>query len=40
MGRHRTTFVIDEKGIIPKIFVRPKNKAQAAQILANWGERV
>lgn len=32
MGLHRTTFVIDEKGIIRKIFLRPKNKAHAEEI--------
>jgi thioredoxin-dependent peroxiredoxin len=34
MGILRTTFVIDEKGIISKIFLKPKNKAHAAEILA------
>jgi peroxiredoxin Q/BCP len=34
MGVLRTTFVIDENGIILKIFSRPKNKAHAAEILA------
>ncbi|HVF96602.1 MAG TPA: thioredoxin-dependent thiol peroxidase [Flavisolibacter sp.] len=33
MGLHRTTFVIDEKGVIKKIFLRPKNKDHAAEIL-------
>ncbi len=33
MGLHRTTFVIDEKGIISKIFLRPRNKAHAEEIL-------
>lgn len=33
MGVHRTTFVIDEKGIIEKIFLRPKNKEHAREIL-------
>lgn len=32
-GLHRTTFVIDEKGIIKKIFLRPKSKAHAEEIL-------
>ena len=32
MGVLRTTFVIDEKGIICKIFLRPKNKAHAEEI--------
>jgi peroxiredoxin Q/BCP len=35
MGVHRTTFVIDESGIISKIFIRPKNKAHAQEILAS-----
>ena len=34
MGILRTTFVIDEKGIIRKIFQKPKNKAHAEEILA------
>ena len=33
MGLHRTTFVIDEKGLIEKVFLRPKNKAHAEEIL-------
>jgi peroxiredoxin Q/BCP len=33
MGLFRTTFVIDEKGIISKIFLRPKNKAHAEEIV-------
>ena len=33
MGLHRTTFVIDENGVIKKIFLRPKNKAHAEEIL-------
>lgn len=33
MGLHRTTFIIDEKGIISKIFLRPKNKAHAQEIV-------
>ncbi len=33
MGLHRTTFVINEAGIIKKIFLRPKNKAHAEEIL-------
>ena len=33
MGLHRTTFVLDEKGIIKKIFLRPKNKAHAEEII-------
>ena len=33
MGVLRTTFVIDEKGVIRKIFLRPKNKAHAEEII-------
>lgn len=33
MGLHRTTFVIDEKGVIRKIFLRPKNKQHAGEII-------
>lgn len=36
MGLHRTTFLIDEKGIIRKIFLKPKSKQHAAEILAAW----
>jgi thioredoxin-dependent peroxiredoxin len=36
MGLHRTTFMVDEKGIIRKIFTRPKNKAHAEEIVAAW----
>ena len=34
MGVLRTTFVINEKGFICNIFLRPKNKAHAQEILA------
>jgi peroxiredoxin Q/BCP len=33
MGLHRTTFVIAEDGTIQKIFLRPKNKAHAEEII-------
>jgi thioredoxin-dependent peroxiredoxin len=33
MGVHRTTFLIDEKGLIRKVFLRPKNKAHAEEII-------
>ena len=36
MGILRTTFVVDEKGIIRKIFHKPKNKAHAEEILQTW----
>lgn len=38
MGILRTTFVMDEKGIIRKIFHKPKNKAHAEEILKAWNE--
>ncbi len=33
LGLHRTTFVIDEQGRISRIFLRPKNKQHAEEIL-------
>ena len=36
IGLHRTTFVIDEKGEIRKVFTRPKNKAHAEEIIKAW----
>ena len=33
MGIYRTTFVIDEKGVIKKIFKKPRNKAHAEEIM-------
>src|SRR4051812_49358488 len=38
MGLHRTTFLIDEKGVIRKIFLRPKNKQHAEEIIKAWSE--
>ena len=38
MGVLRTTFVIDEKGVIRKIFTRPKNKSHAEEIVKAWKE--
>ncbi len=40
MGILRTTFIIDEKGIIRKIFTKPKNKAHAEEIIRAWNELV
>jgi peroxiredoxin Q/BCP len=37
MGLHRTTFLINEKGIISKIFEKPKSKEHAEEILKAWG---
>ena len=34
MGILRTTFIIDEKAVIRKIFTKPKNKAHAEEIIA------
>ena len=36
MGLHRTTFLVDEKGMIRKIFLKPKSKEHAAELLAAW----
>ena len=33
MGIYRTTFVIDEKGVITKVFKKPRNKAHAEEIM-------
>ena len=33
MGLQRTTFVIDEKGIIQKIFLKPRSKQHAEEII-------
>ena len=38
MGLHRTTFLIDEKGIIRKIFLKPKSKQHTEEILKAWEE--
>ena len=36
MGLHRTTFLIDEKGVIKKIFLKPKSKQHTEEILSAW----
>ena len=36
MGLHRTTFLIDEKGIIKKILLKPKSKEHTQEILNAW----
>lgn len=33
LGLHRTTFIIDEKGKILKIFAKPKSKQHASEII-------
>ncbi len=36
MGLHRTTFLIDEKGVIKKVIAKPKSKQHAEEILQAW----
>ena len=36
MGLQRTTFLINEKSIIKKIFLKPKSKQHTQEILAAW----
>ena len=36
LGLHRTTFLIDEKGVIRKIFLKPKSKTHAEEVVAAW----
>ncbi len=36
MGLHRTTFLIDEKGVIKKIFLKPRSKQHTEEILKAW----
>ena len=36
MGLHRTTFLIDEKGMIRKIFLKPRNKQHSEEIIKAW----
>lgn len=38
MGLQRTTFLIDEKGMIRKIFRKPKSKQHSEEILSAWKE--
>lgn len=38
MGLHRTTFLIDEKGKVRKIFRRPRSKMHTQEILKAWDE--
>ncbi|WP_298740965.1 thioredoxin-dependent thiol peroxidase [uncultured Chitinophaga sp.] len=37
-GTHRTTFLINEKGIIEKIIDKPHSKTHAQEILEIWGK--
>ena len=36
MGLHRTTFLLDEKGIIKHLFLKPKSKQHAEEIIEPW----
>jgi thioredoxin-dependent peroxiredoxin len=38
MGLLRTTLLIDEKGVIRKIFLKPKSKSHAEEIVKAWKE--
>ncbi len=40
MGLHRTTFLIDEKGVIRKIFLKPKSKQHTEEILKAWNDLI
>jgi peroxiredoxin Q/BCP len=36
LGLHRTTFLIDEKGMIRKIFLKPRSRQHAEDIVKAW----
>ena len=38
MGLLRTTFLIDEKGVIQKVYLKPRNKQHAEDIVKFWKE--
>jgi peroxiredoxin Q/BCP len=38
-GLHRTTFLIDEKGVIRKIFLKPRSKQHAEEIVKAWNAK-
>jgi peroxiredoxin Q/BCP len=38
LGVLRTTFLIDEKGVIRKIFFKPKSKQHTEEIMEAWNE--
>lgn len=40
MGLHRTTFLIDEKGTIRKVYLKPRNKQHAEDIVKFWREEI
>jgi peroxiredoxin Q/BCP len=35
-GLHRTTFLIDEKGVIIRIFLKPRSKTHSEEIVKAW----
>jgi peroxiredoxin Q/BCP len=35
-GLHRTTFLIDEKGVIVRIFLKPRSKTHSEEIMKAW----
>jgi peroxiredoxin Q/BCP len=35
-GLHRTTFLIDEKGVIIRIFLKPRSKTHSEEIMKAW----
>ena len=35
-GLHRTTFLIDEKGVIIRIFLKPRSKIHSEEIMQAW----
>jgi peroxiredoxin Q/BCP len=40
MCLHRTTFLIDEKGVIQKVYLKPRNKQHAEDIVKFWKEEM
>jgi peroxiredoxin Q/BCP len=38
MGLIRTTFLVDEHGMIRKIFEKPKSSSHSEEIIAVWKE--
>ena len=39
IGLHRTTFLIDEKGMIKKIFLKPKSNKHAEEIISEMDKK-
>ena len=38
MGVHRTTFLVDEKGVIRKIFLKPRSNQHSEEIIDAWSK--